>query len=111
MWFQRRLFRTKVCTLVELSSIEGKAFVACLASAREREAWVQKDDHFYCDLDAEVVCPDSLAELQVLNPLSFTSCGKFHVGLRHAALQEDQLLQGYHKLRGLDLFAGKLLEQ
>ena len=93
---------------VILSAIEGKAFVACPSSALEQERWIQEDDHFYCDLKSKSSQPQSLHELRKLAPHAIPQCHSCYARSSLATLQKEEILKGSHKLRGLDLFAGKL---
>ena len=84
--------------------VEGKAFVACPASARAVEAWVQKDDHFYCDIYGDTLT-SALEDLQSLS-WTLVQCNQCHAASLDASLKEETLLGAHQKLRGLELFAG-----
>ncbi|RPD66509.1 S-adenosyl-L-methionine-dependent methyltransferase, partial [Lentinus tigrinus ALCF2SS1-7] len=99
----RRLVQTDVFSSVKPDFVEGKAYVACLASARAREDWVQRDDHFYCDLfqlsgDCHTLGP--------LLPSALPLCQSCHAEALDGHLVEESLRATHHRLRGLELFAG-----
>ncbi|KAI0647432.1 S-adenosyl-L-methionine-dependent methyltransferase [Trametes meyenii] len=102
----RRLFQSGVTTTVKLKCISGKAYVVCSSSAQEVEAFVQHDDHFYCDLWSEVLSPLSLDDLEVLESPGFEQC---HLCCSWAVKVENEkkhLMKTYGPLKGLELFAG-----
>ena len=96
---------TDVIVSVKMKAVEGKAFVACPASPREREQWVKADDHFYCDLFAQTLTPQSL---DVLEPAALSYCCQCYGAVLEEAAEEELLMKSSSKLRGLELFAGEL---
>ncbi|KAI0362522.1 S-adenosyl-L-methionine-dependent methyltransferase [Trametes cingulata] len=102
----RRLYRTKVSTKVQLSCVSGKAFVACPPSPREVEVFIQQDDHFYCDLQADTLSVKSLDDLDRLSEPSISQCEVCCTAAAEAALDRERLLQTSSPLKGLELFAG-----
>ncbi|KAI8989795.1 S-adenosyl-L-methionine-dependent methyltransferase [Trametes punicea] len=103
----RRLFQMSVITKVPLKNITGKLYVANLFSAWEKEAFVQRDDHFYCDLQSKSSRPHSLDDLEVLQPGSAQmQCGLCMSSETDAELENERLLKKFGPLRALELFAG-----
>ncbi|KAI0748472.1 S-adenosyl-L-methionine-dependent methyltransferase [Daedaleopsis nitida] len=103
----RRLFQTKILSTVDSSSIEGKAYVSCPSSAKGKEAWVERDDHFYCDLKSH--CSNlSSVSLEELMPITsaLPQCQECHAADLRAFSEDQKLLSLFPKLRGLELFAG-----
>ncbi|EJF66181.1 S-adenosyl-L-methionine-dependent methyltransferase [Dichomitus squalens LYAD-421 SS1] len=99
----RRLFMTDVIISVKMKAVEGKAFVACPSSPWQREQWVKADDHFYCDLFAKSLTPQSL---EILQPTALVHCNRCYAAVLEEATEEELLLKTSSKLRGLELFAG-----
>ncbi|KAI0723866.1 S-adenosyl-L-methionine-dependent methyltransferase [Cerioporus squamosus] len=99
----RRLVQTDVMMNIKSHCIEGKAFVASLASARAKEDWVQRDDHFYCDLFQ----PSSVyPSLEPLASDALPQCTTCNAAELDSHMAEESLMATHHRLRGLELFAG-----
>ncbi|RDX56375.1 S-adenosyl-L-methionine-dependent methyltransferase [Lentinus brumalis] len=99
----RRLVRTNVYQNIESPCVEGKAFVACPASARAKETWVQRDDHFYCDLSQH---SSASPILEPLTSGALAQCMDCNAADLDSFMAEECLMATHGKLRGLELFAG-----
>lgn len=100
---QRRLVQTDVLLNIKSEYVEGKAYVACHMSARAKEEWVHRDDHFYCDLSQ--ASGDS-STLGPLSPSALLLCQPCHAADLDSHVVEEHLRTRHQRLRALELFAG-----
>ncbi|KAH7909914.1 S-adenosyl-L-methionine-dependent methyltransferase [Hygrophoropsis aurantiaca] len=103
---ERRLFKTNKIKKVFAENIDGPCHVIYSTEIDEIDHWVQHDDHFYVNQQAQSPGVRKLKALDLMHRKDFKYCDKCHAERKDVLDLQARLLRKNGPINGMELFAG-----